>query len=276
MLPRINLIKGRDADFLLSANDTIISPHIYRHGVWEDHILNVAQLFLSGIEHPWVLDIGANLGAFTVPIAKHIAPHGGVVSSFEPQRIVYYQLCGNIFLNRLDNCYAYQYALGDDEKMIDIPEVDFNQASNVGAYSLKPEYMELEKVHLSGKTHPVQQIQLDNMPPPSPNLTLSLIKIDTEGLELNVLKHGQAFLKQHRYPPILFEAWQTEYYQVQREELMAFLRGLDYDIVQIGGMDYVAQHRSGDRYLELFEQNEHNKTYHMKYRNQQNHEGTGN
>lgn len=276
MLPRINLIKGRDADFLLSANDTIISPHIYRHGVWEDHILTLAKAFLDGINQPWVLDIGANLGAFTVPIAKHIAPHGGVISSFEPQRIVYYQLCGNIFLNRLDNCYAYHCALGERDEMIEIPEVDFNQESNVGAYSLKAEYMALENVHLSEKKHDVHQIRLDNVSPPSPNVTLSLIKIDTEGLELNVLKHGQEFLKKHHYPPIFFEAWQTDHYQAQREELMAFLRGVGYDILQIGGMDYVAQHRSGDRYLELFEQNEHNKTYHMKYRNQQNHEGTGN
>ncbi|WP_066801713.1 FkbM family methyltransferase [Moraxella oblonga] len=168
MLPRINLIKGRDADFLLSVNDTIISQHIYQHGVWEDHILNVSKLFLADIKHPWVIDIGANLGAFTIPIAKHIAPYGGVVSSFEPQRVVYYQLCGNIFLNRLDNCYAYQYALGEQDKLIDIVEVDFNQASNVGAYSLKAEYTALENIHLTKNKHPVQQIRLDNLPPPPP------------------------------------------------------------------------------------------------------------
>lgn len=189
MLPCINLIKGRDADFLLSVNDSIISKHIYQFGVWEDHILSIAKEFLNGIERPWVLDIGANLGAFTVPIAKYIASNGGIISAFEPQRIVYYQLCGNIFLNRLDNCYAYQYALGEHDGIITIPEVDFNKVSNVGAYSLKPEYMALEQVHLTQKTHSVQQIRLDNLPPPE-NLKLSLIKIDTEGLELNVLKNG--------------------------------------------------------------------------------------
>lgn len=165
MLPRINLVKGRDADFLLSVNDKIISSYIYHHGVWEDHILHISKLFLEGIDNPWVVDIGANLGAFTVPIAKHIASQGGVVSSFEPQRIVYYQLCGNIFLNRLDNCYAYHHALGERHEVIEIPEVDFNQVSNVGAYSLKPEYMAVEQIHLNQQKHTVQQIRLDDLPP---------------------------------------------------------------------------------------------------------------
>ena len=78
---------------------------------------------------------------------------------------MYYQLCGNIFLNRLDNCYAYQYALGDSNTTINIPEADFNQVSNIGAYSLDPEYATRE-LSLSQKYHSVQQIRLDNLPPP--------------------------------------------------------------------------------------------------------------
>lgn len=266
MLPRINLIKGRDADFLLSVNDSIISPNIYQNGVWEDHILTLSKLFLEGIEQPWVVDIGANLGAFTVPVAKAIQERGGVVSSFEPQRIVYYQLCGNIFLNRLDNCYAYQYALGEQDGVIEIPEVDFNQVSNVGAYSLKPEYMALEELHLNQKKHAVQQIRLDNLPIPAKNAVLSLIKIDTEGLELNILRNGQNFLAKHRFPPILFEAWHAEYYEEHKNALIGFLRSLDYEIVQVGRMDYVAQHPFNDRYLELLEQKDNSVTYQMKRR----------
>ena len=33
MLPRINIVKGEDADFLLSVNDRIISSEIYHNGV---------------------------------------------------------------------------------------------------------------------------------------------------------------------------------------------------------------------------------------------------
>ena len=56
---------------------------------------------------PLVLDIGANLGAYAIPVAKKIASARGVVYAYEPQRIVYYQLCGNIFLNSLDNVHAF-------------------------------------------------------------------------------------------------------------------------------------------------------------------------
>lgn len=266
MLPRINVIHGQHADYLLSVNDTIISPTIYNSGVWEPHLLTLSQLLLEQVENAWVIDIGANLGAFTVPIAKLIAPLGGVVTSFEPQRIVYYQLCGNIFLNRLDNCYAYQYALGDADTTIEIPEIDFNQASNVGAYSLNQEYMKIESIQLAEKKHTVQQIRLDNIPYPRENIKVALIKIDTEGLELKVLQNGLNFLKQHDFPPILFEAWSTDYYQAEKKELFDFLEHLDYKILKIGDMDYIAQHPYNPSYFEKISQSETQVFYQLKQR----------
>lgn len=95
---------------------------------------------------------------------------------------------------------------------------------------------------------------------------MSLIKIDTEGLELNILRNGQNFLAKHRFPPILFEAWNASYYEEHKNALIGFLRSLDYEIVQVGRMDYVAQHPFNDRYLELLEQKDNSVTYQMKRR----------
>ena len=38
-----------------------------------------------------ILDIGANLGAYSIPIAKDIQSVNGQVIAFEPQRIIFYQ-----------------------------------------------------------------------------------------------------------------------------------------------------------------------------------------
>lgn len=71
----------------------------------------------------------------------------------------------------------------------------------------------------------------------------------------------------HHYPPILFEAWDTHYYQAQKEELLAFLQGLGYEILQIARMDYIAQHSSSERKFKLLEKNENSVTYQMSYNN---------
>jgi FkbM family methyltransferase len=48
-----------------------------------------------------VLEVGANIGVFTVPLARFVHP-GGRVIAFEPQRIMYQMLCGNLALNAVD------------------------------------------------------------------------------------------------------------------------------------------------------------------------------
>src|SRR5262249_50815161 len=39
-----------------------------------------------------VLDVGANIGLISIPIARELAKSGGSVLAFEPQRIIYYML----------------------------------------------------------------------------------------------------------------------------------------------------------------------------------------
>lgn len=95
---------------------------------------------------------------------------------------------------------------------------------------------------------------------------MSLIKIDTEGLELSILQNGQSFLENHRFPPILFEAWNANYYQEHKNALMDFLRGLKYEILQVGEMDYVAQHPLNDRYLALIDTQDGSLIYQMRQR----------
>jgi len=56
---------------------------------------------------------------------------------FEPQRIIYYQLCGNIVLNRLDNFRAFNQAVGDSDGDIEMPEINYENNVNIGAFSLE-------------------------------------------------------------------------------------------------------------------------------------------
>jgi FkbM family methyltransferase len=152
-------------------------------------------------------------------------------------------LCGNVILNRLDNYYAYNKAVGDYTGEIDIPELNYDTCYNIGAFSVDKKFRELNgsENFVTDKATPVPIITLDSLVlKKSP----SLIKIDVEGYEINVIRGGAAFLRQHNFPPILFEAWHEEWFSQDRQELLMFVMGLGYEITQIHLADYLAQHPS--------------------------------
>ncbi len=241
MLPRISRVECQDADYLLFSTQDYISNSLFRTGKWEEHLLKISKFFLSGIESPLILDIGANLGAYSIPLAKSVQEIGGTVIGFEPQRIVYYQLCANIILNRLDNYYALYSAVGESNGEIEIPEIDYESNANVGAFSIDKNYRELHGIQSSMKkiNTKVPIINLDSF---KTEKSPSLIKIDVEGFELSVLKGAGDFLERTNYPPLLFEAWSFDWFKEGREELLSFVNSLGYEITVFGNSDYIAQH----------------------------------
>lgn len=243
MLPRVSQVKCKDADYLLFSTTDVISNQLFRTGEWEPHLLKISEIFYAGLDAPLVLDIGANLGAYSIPIAKKIHDIGGTVIGFEPQRIVYYQLCANVFLNRLDNYYALNQAVGDFNGVVEMPEINYEVSQNVGAFSFEKQYRELHGIENSilETMTKVPIITLDNFEVEKAPV---LIKIDVEGFELNVLKGGAGFLEHHKYPPILFEAWSFDWFKEGRGALLGFLEKLGYKITSFNTSDYVAQHPS--------------------------------
>ncbi len=250
MLPRISQVECQDADYLLFSTGDAISNVLYRTGKWEEHLLEISKFMISTVERPLVLDIGANLGAYSIPLAKHIQGVGGEVYGFEPQRIVYYQFCGNIFLNRLDNCHAIYGAVGDVLGEVEIPEIDYENNLNIGAFSLEKKYRELQGVEGSVKkmARKVPLINLDSLEMDRPP---SIIKIDVEGSELSVLKGGSEFLSRNNYPPLLLEVWNYEWFESDKRQLMSYVAQLGYEVVHVGASDYVAQHPENSRKVDF-------------------------
>lgn len=241
MLPRISRVECHDADYLLFSTADAITTALFKTGKWEDHLLQISKFFIAGLDSPLILDIGANLGAYSIPLAKHLQDLGGKVIGFEPQRIIYYQLCGNVFLNRLDNYYAINAAVGEVDGEIEIPEIDYEKSINAGAFSLEKKYRELHGIENSIKTAStkVPLVSLNNFAVDKPP---ALIKIDVEGFELSVLKGATEFLDQNHYPPLLFEAWAFDWFAKDKAALLSFVKTLGYEISNVGTSDYIAQH----------------------------------
>lgn len=205
MLPRVDVIDTLHGRFMLLATDDVISRALYRTGVWEPWHLALSETLLAELPLPVVLDVGAHLGSYTVPIARLIAPCGGKVYAFEPQRIVFQQLCGNVFLNRLDNCHLYNIAVGAHDGEVLIPSLDYAQADNIGGLSLDPAIRARQTGHaIDGEPCEKRLLRrLDSLDLPA----VSLLKIDVEGMEAEVMQGAGRLLEKSGWPPVLFECW---------------------------------------------------------------------
>ena len=272
MLPRVDLIRCEEFTYCLLNSPDHIGSFIKQNGFWGKLESTVCSILVDGLESPVIIDAGANIGGFTLPIAKKIANLNGVIHSFEPQRIVFQQLCTNIFINRLDNVYTHNVALGDECKLLELPELNFDESQNVGGFSIDEGIrLEIEEDgkkgnnftnKLENKKNEVRQITLDSL-----NLfkSIAFLKIDVEGFELELFKGSVETIKSNNFPPIIFEVWDKNWYANKALLTKEYLLNFGYTFYEFG-RDIVAQHPKHDRYL-VFEKNGNNVNIMLKLRN---------
>lgn len=260
MLPNIDFVRCDDFDYLLMRSEDHISQSIRKNGVWGQLELTLAKTFVFGKEDTIVIDAGANLGAFSIPIAKAVSDQNGCVYSFEPQRIIFQQLCANIFCNRLDNVQAFNLALGSELSIVEIPELDFHKSKNTGGFSINSDYRDrLNEEAKYGKTFPnyfaegrnqvahVPVVPIDNF---QIFKNVAFIKVDVEGFELEFFHGAGQTLEKNNFPPIIFEVWRRDWFVEKAEETKRFLRSLGYNLYDFGE-ETLAQHRLFDREVSI-------------------------
>jgi len=228
-------IVGDEIKFIKLSESDLIN-NVMEQGFFEGHVLETAANVMRGLTSGTILDIGANMGSFTVPLAYYNPQFSFV--AFEPQRMVYNQLCGNLAINYLSNVSTVNLGLGSESKTIVVQVPDYKNEANIGAFSLDEE-VKAHEDYLCKTKGTYEEISIRTLD--SFFLQgIKLIKIDVEGMELDVIKGGIATIKNNKYPPILFEAWESkEWFKPRRAELIKYLEDLGYE-VQSGGEDNLA------------------------------------
>jgi len=122
------------------------------------------------------LDIGANMGFHTLVMSKSVGP-GGRVISFEPDLRNLSALINNIRLNKISHILPVSLALSDHVQIVNMAAPS---GINYGLSNLR-ESAEGNKGHLA------MVVRGDMLPLLKHGETVSLVKIDVEGLEVQVL-----------------------------------------------------------------------------------------
>lgn len=195
--------------WLTNPNDVYIGRSLDVYGEWSFGEIELLTRHLA--DDATVVEVGANVGAHTVPLARHVAR--GKVIAFEPQRIAFQLLCANAVGNDCANVFARNEAVGAEPGTAHIPEIDPFRTFNFGGV----------QVVRSGGGTPVPLVTLDEAL--EAESSVALIKCDAEGMETEVLLGAAETVRRHR-PLLYLEDDRTAHSQA----LYDAARALDYDV----------------------------------------------
>jgi FkbM family methyltransferase len=202
--------------------DNYIEWTILSSGTYESDIEKLISISLT--EGDVALDIGGNIGLQSLRMAKYVGKSGKVLA-FEPLNYLRKKFLKNIHLNRLKNINLYPYALSDQESKMtfSVNEHHWNQ----GTFSLmqSDNGTTLQEIEVKIADEMVEIINLQK---------LTLIKIDVEGFEFNVLKGLSNTIEKFK-PRIIFE-YDENYWEKNHQSMQAcykFLSNYNYDLFKV-------------------------------------------
>ncbi len=201
------LARTADGYLLYNTNDAYIGKAIAKYGEYSGLELEVLKRLCGPGDV--VIEVGANIGAHTIALARHVGPTGRVFA-FEPQRVVFQTLCANVAINSLTNVECFWAAMGAERGVVQVPEPDPGQPGNFGGLTLLGN-------HRGVKVECMVLDRFASLP------RLRLVKIDVEGMEADVIAGGRQVIE--RFRPVLYlENDRAE----KSEALIRLIAGLGY------------------------------------------------
>lgn len=144
-----------------------------------------------------VLDIGANVGLWSVQLARHTNALNGYLIAFEPVGSNFLRLQANIDLNQYRNVRLVNVALGDREG-----EVELSTERPHGVATGNAVIVQGDVETYLRPTDTARLAKLDTIADELNIASCRLMKIDVEGAETLVIQGAQRFLERHR--PIIY------------------------------------------------------------------------
>lgn len=214
---KFNLIEG-----------DMISTIAAHYGEWSEVEVSVFQTLLTNTDN--VIEVGSNIGMHSVPLAKIVSK--GKLICFEPQRVIFQQLCCNLALNNLTNVESYRLGVGEHSDTFEIESSDYNTAWNYGSFSLDKGFSTEGNFQGNLKKEQIEVISLDDFSSVAQLDSLALLKIDAEGFDIKVLKGADKTIK--RLQPAIF----IEAHPHTNQAIFTYLKDLNYRVFSVASQRY--------------------------------------
>lgn len=205
------LVSGRRGLYLANPNDVYIGRAMVRYGEFSE----LEWWALDRLTPPGcnVIEVGANIGVHTVSLAKKVGRRG-LVYAFEPQPVIFQNLCANLALNGLTNVHAVNAGCSEENEEILFPPLNYATEFNFGGISLSTIAQD------KGGQVRIPIVRLDDAYPVD---ALALIKIDAEGMETSILKGAERLVERFRPVPYVENDRRGK-----SEELISLVFEMDY------------------------------------------------
>lgn len=201
----------RYGKMLYNINDYPIGRSIKEYGEWcQGEIDLLEKIVRPGMT---VIDAGANVGTHSLAFASMVGKDGRVLA-FEPQRLIFHQLAGNVALNSIENIWCHYSAISDEHGFIKVGQLDFEKLYNFGALQIETNTSmdKFENVPITI----IDDLELDSC---------HLIKADVEGMEEKALRG--AYNTIIKFKPFLYiEDERPE----KTESLISYIKSLGYEL----------------------------------------------
>ena len=203
---------------------------LYLQKLYEPYITNYLLKFFKPGD--LFIDIGANVGYYTL-LAAHITGPSGKVIAFEPEESNYSTLVKNVTLNKFTNAVCIRKAAGEGTGSATLYLNPLNDGGN--SLNVLTEYYDdrkgwtrnevLRRFPRKNLEQKIETISFDTYTEqfPLPNVSCT-VKIDVEGAEYAVLKGMKEFLKRKSSLNILCEV------SKDGDQIVKFLEDLGYGV----------------------------------------------
>ena len=192
----------------------VIERSLHVGGEWDRHVLEALRVHLRPGDT--FVDVGANIGYFTLFASRLVGTSGRVVA-IEPAQGNLARLCDHLAMNQSANVLVVSTAAGSSHG---VPFLHLPTPNNNGAANLRPA--------VGGAGHAVFQAPLDELFE-SCDVRPQLIKLDIEGFELEALRGLKRTLERHA-PVVVCELTNEFLHEIGQDarELLQFMESLGY------------------------------------------------
>lgn len=210
----LDVTRAYGLNFLYPLNDDTIGASLRDYGEFSKVEVDLIAAYMELSEAGAFVDVGANVGAVCLPVAKRFPDRQVVAVEGHPGLA---QIAGtNAFANGLYNAEVIHAVAGPMPGLTRFPSVSLATRGNFGSLGVKD-------VGQGGREANVRMCTLDEIAPED----VAVVKLDVEGFEPSVLAGAQRVLHQTRPVWIIEAAREME---ASARKTISLMMAAGYDV----------------------------------------------